>query len=908
MNVRLQPDEKTLLVKHVLTYNNTSNDTLKEIVLNDWNNAFSSKNSALARRFSDEFTRAFHLATDEDRGSTTINSIIDTNFTTIQWERPKGIVDLVKLHLNHPILPCSKQTITLFYNVKIPNAKFTKYGFIANEHKFILKHWYLSPSRYENKQFVLQSNENLDDIPNAFSDYEIEFELPEKYTISSNLEIRNNHTLLGFNKPEATVVFEISSSFKTYKNEFIEVSCGLQDTNINELEKALLIDKITRFTQAKLGRSLASKIMISQEDYQRQPFYGLNQLPRFLSPFPDELMFELKFLKTYLNNYLKENIQLNPRKEYWIYDGIQVFLMMHYIKDYYPELKMTGNLANMKLLKSYHFITLPFNQQYNYLYMMMARKNLDQSLNVPKNKLIKFNEQIASKYRAGLSLNYLDDYLGNATVLSSIQEFIQENQYLESNSRQFEILLEKNAAKKTDWFFRTLIERRDLIDYTFGKVTKTKDTIAIKVINKTHTQAPIALYQLKNNEVVHKIWLNNIRTDSVVLLPRMDSDKLVLNYYNETPEYNLRNNWKSLKGFFSNNRPIKLNFMKDLEEPYYNQIFYVPEVDFNAYDGLALGMKISNRSMLNKPFTYSATPMYSSNTGKLVGKATFILDKNCREEGRLYNIKYILRGSQFHYAPDAMYTYLVPTVQFLFRDKNLRTNKSEYIQLRQVYINREQSPFINANTKNYNVFNAKYGNHQSEGTKNFSFSNDLQLSSAFGKLSGEIHFRKLFENNRQISLRLYAGTFMYNSPSSTFFSFGLDRPNDYMFDYNLLGRSETTGIYSQQYVYAEGGFKSKLATRFANQWMTTLNGTFKVWNWIQVYGDAGLLKNKHDRTQFVYDSGVHFNLVPDYFELFFPIYSSNGLAFEEVNYGEKIRFVVTLSPKTLVSLFTRKWF
>ena len=83
----------------------------------------------------------------------------------------------------------------------------------------------------------------------------------------------------------------------------------------------------------------------------------------------------------------------------------------------------------MKILKSYHFINLPFNQQYNYLYMLMARKNLDQPLNEPKNRLIKFNEQIASKYRAGLSLNYLDKYLGNNIVLSSIQEFIQENHY-----------------------------------------------------------------------------------------------------------------------------------------------------------------------------------------------------------------------------------------------------------------------------------------------------------------------------------------------------------------------------------------------------------------------------------------------------------------------------------------------
>jgi hypothetical protein len=50
------------------------------------------------------------------------------------------------------------------------------------------------------------------------------------------------------------------------------------------------------------------------------------------------------------------------------------------------------------------------------------------------------------------------------------------------------------------------------------------------------------------------------------------------------------------------------------------------------------------------------------------------------------------------------------------------------------------------------------------------------------------------------------------------------------------------------------------------------------------------------------------NLVQDYFELFFPVYSSNGFELNDKNYGERIRFIITLSPKTLTSLFTRRWF
>ncbi|WP_372975073.1 hypothetical protein, partial [Muriicola sp.] len=78
--------------------------------------------------------------------------------------------------------------------------------------------------------------------------------------------------------------------------------------------------------------------------------------------------------------------------------------------------------------------------------------------------------------------------------------------------------------------------------------------------------------------------------------------------------------------------------------------------------------------------------------------------------------------------------------------------------------------------------------------------------------------------------------------------------------------------------------------------------------WIEFYGDLGLVKNQGIDTRFVYDSGIRLNLVTDYFELYFPIYSNNGWEIAQPAYDEKIRFLVTLSPKTLIGLFTRKWF
>ena len=173
---------------------------------------------------------------------------------------------------------------------------------------------------------------------------------------------------------------------------------NIEDKRVNEINKALIIDKVVNYVADNLGKYPKSKIVVSELDYEQNPFYGLNQLPAFIRPFPDDFIYELKFLKTYLNNYLKTTLQLDPRKDNWIYDAIQIYYMMNYIDAYYPDVKMMGSVASYKLVKGYNLVSLDFNEQYSYFYMLMARKNLDQPLGDPKNTLIKFNEKIASKY------------------------------------------------------------------------------------------------------------------------------------------------------------------------------------------------------------------------------------------------------------------------------------------------------------------------------------------------------------------------------------------------------------------------------------------------------------------------------------------------------------------------------
>lgn len=915
IDVEVNLDKKNLLINQEIEFFNQSEDTLSYIVLNDWNNAYSSKASPLAKRFSDEFYRGFHFANEAERGFTKINSIDNIDKMPLVWKRRFENTDLVTVELNQKLAPYQKVKLVITYIVKIPSNKFTRYGYDDND-KIILKNWFLTPSRYENHAFVTYNNNNLDDIANGISDFDIKIKTPENIELFSDLNVSekllidnfNIYQLTGKNRTDFNCYLESKISFSSFKNSSIEVVTNLKDKKTDDIQKAIIINNIIDFTDRKIGKYPHEKIMVSEVDYDRNPFYGLSQLPTFLSPFKDEFVFEIKFLKTYLNNYLKYSLKLDPRKDHWIYDGIQVYLMMQYIDENYPESKMMGRISNIKILKSYCQTQLDFNQQYSYFYMLMARKNLDQSLGSTKEELIKFNEQIAGKYKAGLSLKYLSKYLEDNTVDNSILDFYTKNKGKQTNQKDFETILKSNSKKDINWFFKTIIDTRDIIDFKFSKFSKTKDSLYFSLNNRTKINVPISIYGLNKDKIIFKEWLYPKNTDSTFSYKRKGIDRLVLNYENEVPEFNLRNNYLKTDGFFPNNKPIKFVFMKDFEDPNYNQILYVPSIGYNLYDGISPGIRLHNRTILDKPFNFDINPAYSTTSKSLTGSALFFVNQ-FRRNSNLFNIRYSLGGSYFHYAKDASYLKINPTIQFHFRETNFRDNHKQIILARHVTVNREKSSLItNTSEENYSVFNLKYINTKTEITKHLSFVTDFQLANKFGKVSGQIEYRKLFEDNRQLKLRAFTGSFLYNNTNTDFFSFATDRPTDYLFDYNFFGRSESTGIFSQQYIEAEGGFKSKLATSLANQWLTTFNTSYSIWNWVEAYSDLGVMKNKSKKEKFIYDSGIRLNLVPDYFELYFPIYSNNGWEIAQPNYSEKIRFMVTFSPKTLTTLFTRKWF
>ncbi len=921
LTATLDGESKEIQIQQEFTYKNNSNVTLSTLYFNDWAHAYASKNTGLAKRFSEEFKKSLHLAKKEERGYTSIMSAVDDEYRGLHWKRTTG-EDILKIDLNSPLPPGESAKLFLTYTIKLPENKFTPYGYDKRKNSYYLKDWYLTPAYFDGA-WHLYSNKNLEDLYTGVTETTVNFVYPRNLNLASNFTVLGNNSISNGQMAQLTaeqqknceILLSPEKRFMTHVTPQITVITDIEAVKYEDVFKGLSINRVTEFIENNLGQYPHRQLLVSQLDYEKNPLYGINQLPSFIRPYEEQFQFEMKFLKTALINILEETLFLDPRKEQWLSDAIANYLMIEFVEQYYPDQKLLGKLSKIWGIRSFNLAKMDFNEQYPFLYMLTARTNLDQPLSTSNDSLIKFNQKIANKYKAGLGLAYLASYIGKDKVDKSIKTFYKHYRLSQVKTLDFESILKRASEKDIDWFFKDYVTTDRKIDFKIKKVEKTEDSLRVTIKNKKGTNVPISLFGLKNDSVVSKYWFSDIGDIKTVTIPKNEEKRLVLNYDQKIPEFNQRDNWKSLGGFFSGNKKLKFTFFRDSENPYYNQVFYVPILNFNIYDGWTPGMRLYNKTLLERPFVYDFAPSYSFREKSFVGSGRVSYRKYLSKSG-LYLANYSLGGSTYHFQENSRYSTITPSITFGWRPANLISNKREFLRFRYVNVLRNKAEELGdfETPPDYSILNVRYTNRNPGIIDYVSWFADAQHASDFTKVAFELEYRKLFENNRQFNFRFYAGKFIRNKTTDyadpNYYSFALDRPTDYLFDYGYLGRSEDSGIYSQQIIIAEGGFKSFLPEeyRFANDYLTTINTSVNLWKWIEVYGDLGYVKNKGLSGKFVYDSGVRLNLLTDYFELYFPLYSNNGWEVSQPLYGEKIRFIVTVSPKTLIGLFTRKWF
>jgi len=936
IDAKFNADNRTIEIYQTIDFTNTTSNNLNYIILNDWAHSYSNPSTPLGKRLSEDFTLNFQRSTKNQRGLTTIYSM-QSKSTILSYNRLEDNVDLIKVNLANVLKPNEKITITIDYKIKIPISDFTGYGIDKNGN-INLSEWFITLAKIIDDNWLIESNLDLNDISLDPSFYKFKITFPSKFELISDFEIDTINNSDTYNILTSKKEKRIYNPIIISKNRYFEIFKINNNTVITDLDNIsnkktdslifkvisyvdkktgnkilsrpsakdsvnfkFILNKTINYVESKLGSYPINNIVLSKFDQNKDPIYGLNNIPEFLNPFERSFIQEFSVLKRIISIYLNNLYPIHKRKNYWQIKGIEVFLLIDYIENYYPELNLIGKFSKLSIIKNREYSKFKFNDQYSLFDNIISSRNISQSIDYPLDSLTMINHKVINPYKSGLALKMLDDYLGNKNVMKSIYEFSINNKLISSN-RTFIDLLYDNNKGKISWF-KDYLNYNNSIDFSIKKVGSKENNHKFLIKNNSLISLPLKITLKDQNNKTENKWLNKFKNDTILNVN--SNSKIIINSEKYFSEFNFSNNYSSTSKM---KKKTKFVLFRDFDNNLNNQVYYIPIFDYNLYDGLMPGVSFSNSTPIKRPFTYKIEPSYSTKQKEFLGNMNLkYTDYNTNKNNSLYSINYFLGASTFHYKDDLSYNTFFPSVVLAFRDKDLRSNYRQILSMRYISVFREE----NSNSveyPNYNILNFKYITANSSVEKAFNFKTDIQINKDFIKSSVTFNFRNYYKTNRQYNVRFFAGKFLKNNTKDDYFSFSSFRARDYLFSTNLLGRSENSGFYSQQYIGSEGGFKSKINYEYANDFIISLNSGITVWQWIEGYSGIAAIKNLNEDLIFQYESGIRLNLFTDYFELYFPVYSSLGNELNQTNYLTKIRFKISLDPDTLSSLFTRRWF
>jgi hypothetical protein len=606
---------------------------------------------------------------------------------------------------------------------------------------------------------------------------------------------------------------------------------------------------------------------------------------------------------------LRYHLHPNGYRQPWLARGLPYFYKYQFIKAHFPQ-EYWVPFSDTWLGSLFDLDAFDYAYQNQFLYLFLARQGLDQAAATPSDSLSRLNYEGIAQAKTFLLFNHLRAYLGARNFKRGMARYWALNQGKNVKTAALKEALEYYSNKPLNWFFKEGLHTAKIMDYQLVKTSHCPTVTTATVRNRGRLALPYSLTGYKNGSAIITEWFTGHEGTRSVQLYQEDFDKVVLNDHLLNSEYRQKNNrYYPKRWFLKRAEPLNFAFYNSFEEPQSTQIFYFPSVSYNAYDQVLLGLNLSNTSILvQKPFEYHLNPTFSTGTQRLTGSASARWNFTLPKSAFFRQITVGAYGRYFHYDQDLSFLRLSPTVNFRIRKPYPKSPLIQSLRLRTVILNRELAANATptaANEASYTVANAGYHLENTNIFKPTIFDFNLEYSPQFSKVHVQLDQRYMLPNKKWLILRFFAGTFLHNASAESptnFYRFGLSGTPDYLFDYYLIGRSDTRGLWSRQFFTTDGGFKSQTNV-FANRYMLSHNLSVPLYSFVGLFGDVAYADG-----QTYWDYGLRLAFLTDFLELYLPVQNQDRLFIQEANYLSNLRFVLDLDLGNIINRLRRGYY
>ncbi len=942
--------------KHILRgfaefeYINHSPDTLNELYIHLWPNAYKNGETALAKQMQENGNDVLKNISNEDNGF--IDSIaFQINGKKVKYSIFQGHEDIAVLALLTPLLPDESIDVSTPFRVKVPSGSISRLGHIGQSYQ--ITQWYPKPAVYDKNGWNPMPYLNQGEFYSEFGSFDVSITLPKNYVVGSTGDLQNASEIEFMNNLAKETELNLTSlvaesnqintitpfppsadNYKTirYTQDKVHDFAWFADKRYAVLKGSVelpgtrkLVDTWALFVPQNARHWQHAIEYLNDGTYYyslwngNYPYNHVTAVDGTISAgggmeYPNVTVIgnssskeelEIVIVHEVGHNWFYGIMGSNERVHGWMDEGINTLNEVRYIQTKYPD---NTRLSDMVLNGRFHLNDLDYHDMGDLSYRFTHTAGADQPIETHSKDFSPANYGIIMYQKTGLVFYYLKDFLGDLEFDRIMHAYFNEWKFKHPQPEDLRILFENETGKDLSWFFDDLIQTTNHVDFKIRSVKpKLKSGSVVKVKNVGQVNGPIEINAFKNDDLIETIWIEPGNSEGVLSSNITEFNRVVIDADKNIPELSRHNNTWRKKALFHKWEPLKIEFFSGDHEVNRTNLFWTPILAGNAYDGLMLGAAFHNLGVPLQRFQYLVAPQFGFKSKNFVGvgEALYVvLPKNNIKQLKIgASLKSFTHPGQFQ----SRFFGLTPYLKAIFGDRSKRNTSFSYAEIKGIW----QGDFSQNLALYQNNYGARIKYLFQKEFKNTSFliSPSVTYYEQSTENTGGVDIDKMLraelsasfnvnyslgDMRRSISFGAYIGKNIV-SELSTF--------DSYHQNLSMTGVEGGRDLFLEQYYFARGGVQQQM-DGMGNFYSTSSVGTNLKWiasfntylalpikpNVFEIFLNQGLFPSDTN-IEYVCNAGFALTF-GDVFGIYFPLVRSQNMGPLYENYTDEIRFTL----------------
>jgi len=749
ISVAVNEKTNTLEGKQTIRYHNRSGDSLHFIWFHIWPNAYKNDRTAFSEQLLRNGRTDFYFSGDEERGY--INQLsFSVDKKAIRFEDHPLHQDIIKLLLPYPLAPGANIEIENSFHVKLPYY-FSRSGRLGNSLQ--ATQWYPKPAVFDHKGWHPMPYLDQGEFFSEFGDYKVSITINQAWTIAATGQIISESTKDSLKT--WTYAQDNIHDFAFFASPEYTLDTGSININNRDIQLRSYHRKESESWKNSiqfLGKAIASKSSwIGEYPYAVATVVELPQFGEDGMEYPTITLisnpYNERMLETLINHEVGHNwfygILASNERQY---PWMDEGMNSYYDRRYASEI-IPKNEPSGQWWEKIPFLRKRIPDDFEaLLFRAAATEKKDQPVSGESESFSQLNYSLSCYYKASIWMQKLEKHLGRNLFDSMMQQYFLQWKFRHPYLEDFRKLVENYSKSQSDSLF-VLLDKKGMIE---------------------------------NGE----------------------------------------------------KKKLKLSWLFSLKETdRYQYISLAPLTGYNHYDGWTPGILLHNYSLPLPRVRFFLIPQYATYAQKLRGAGGVFYRLNPGSSGAKLEIGISAATYSADLYTDSTgrktpltFNKWVPILKYSWPDKGSMQKSLQWktFGLREQNVNFKRDT-VNKTWQISYPFSSSVIHQLSMKWKQnrtlYPWQTNLMLEHGgdFGRINVEWNGFFNYQQEGGLSVRLFAGKFLYWQERTNRLAFlnsryhlnmtGPRGNEDYTYSDYFIGRNEFEGIWSQQIMQRDGGFK-----------------------------------------------------------------------------------------------------